>query len=81
MMKAAVTTGRKREIVVEEVPTPQVQPGTLLLKTKYCSICGTDLEYLDNTLAYRKGGALHAGAILGHEFCGEVVEVGVGVEG
>jgi len=32
-MKAAVTTGRKREIVVEEVPTPSVRPGTLLLKT------------------------------------------------
>ena len=52
-MKAAVTTGRKREVAVEEVPTPEVQPGTLRLKTAYCSICGTDLEYLDNTLAYR----------------------------
>jgi (R,R)-butanediol dehydrogenase/meso-butanediol dehydrogenase/diacetyl reductase len=80
-MKAAVTTGRKREIIVEDISLPQVQPGTLLLKTKYCSICGTDLEYLDNTLSYRKGGALHAGAILGHEFCAEVVEVGEGVEG
>jgi len=80
-MKAAVTTGKKREIIVEEVPTPEVQPGTMLLKVRCCSICGTDLEYLDNSLAYRKGGALHAGAILGHEFCAEVVELGDGVEG
>ena len=48
---------------------------------KCCSICGTDLEYLDNSLSYRKGGALRAGAILGHEFCGEVVEIGEGVDG
>lgn len=51
------------------------------MKTKCCSICGTDLEYLDNTLSYRQGGELHAGAILGHEFCGEVVEADAGGEG
>ncbi len=78
-MQAAVTTGNLREITLQEVPTPEVQTGMLLLKTAYCSVCGTDLEYLDNTLAYREGGALHAGAILGHEFCAEVVEVGVGI--
>jgi len=80
-MKAAVTTGVIREIVVEEIPTPSVQPGTLLMKIMCCSICGTDLEYLDNSLAYRPGGALHAGAILGHEFCAEVAEIGEGAEG
>ncbi len=80
-MKAAVTTGNLREMTVQDVPTPEVQPGMLLLKTAYCSVCGTDLEYLDNTLAYREGGALHAGAILGHEFCAEVVEIGDGVTG
>ncbi len=80
-MKAAVTTGIKKEIVIEEIPTPSVRPGMLLLKTKCCSICGTDLEYLDGSLAYRPGGALHAGAILGHEFCAEVTEVGEDVEG
>ncbi|MDD5082363.1 MAG: zinc-binding dehydrogenase [Dehalococcoidales bacterium] len=80
-MKAAVSTCVKRQVVVQEVPKPVVQPGTLLLKTRCCSICGTDLEYLDGTLEYRKGGELRAGAILGHEFCAEVVEIGKGVEG
>jgi len=82
-MKAAVTTGRKREVVIKEIPTPSVQPGTLLLKTKYCSICGSDLEYLDGDFDYfeEEAGKLHAGAILGHEFCAEVAEVGKGVEG
>ena len=79
-MKAVVTTGEKRKVVIKDIPKPQVQPGTLLLKTRCCSICGTDLEYLDGSLAYRIGGDLRAGAILGHEFCAEVVEVGEEVE-
>ena len=76
-MKAAVVKG-KRHIVCEEVPTPSVQPGTLLLKTRYCSICGTDLEYVANQMS---GNPLKAGAILGHEFAAEVAEVGKGVDG
>jgi threonine dehydrogenase-like Zn-dependent dehydrogenase len=80
-MKAAVTTGKIREIEVREVPTPEVRPGMILLRTKCCSICGTDLEYLENSLAYRPGGALKEGSIVGHEYCAEVVEVGERVEG
>ncbi len=80
-MKAAVVKG-KRLIAYEEVPTPSVQPGTLLLKTKYCSICGTDLEYLDGSLGlFHKPHELRAGDILGHEFSAEVAEVGEGVKG
>ena len=69
-MKAAVTTGEKRGIIVKDIPKPQVQPGTLLLKTKCCSICGNDLEYLDGDFGYFEGEVrkLYAGAILGHEF-------------
>jgi len=83
-MKAAVTTGEERRIVVKDIPTPQVQPGTLLLKTKYCSICGSDLEYLSGAFELftaKPGYELRAGAILGHELCAEVVEVGKGVKG
>ena len=76
-MKAAVVKGR-RLIAYEEVPAPTVQPGTLRLKTRYCSICGSDLEYIDNQ---KPDDPVRAGAILGHEFAAEVVEVGKGVEG
>ncbi len=76
-MKAAVVKG-KRLITCEEVPTPSVEPGTLLLKTRYCSICGTDLEYLDGQM---HGNPVKAGGILGHEFAAEVVAIGAGVEG
>ena len=80
-MKAAVTTGELKRIDIQDVPMPSVEPGKILLKTKCCSICGTDLEYFENTLAYRPGGALKAGSIVGHEYCAEVVEIGEGVEG
>lgn len=76
-MKAAVVKG-KRLIVYEEVPTPLVQTGTLLLKMRFCSICGSDLEYIDNQ---KPDDPVKAGSILGHEFAAEVVEVGKGVEG
>jgi len=81
-VKAAVTTGKRREIVVVDIPKPEVQPGRLLMKTIYCSICGSDLEYLNGDFEWRgKCGELHAGAILGHEFCAEVAEIGEGVAG
>ncbi len=77
-MKAAVVKGR-RLIACEEVPIPSAQPGTLLLKTKYCCTCGSELEYVDNQRAPEN--PVTAGDILGHEFVAEVAEVGEGVKG
>lgn len=81
IMRAAVIQEDKRSIRIQEVPNPTLEPGTLLLKTIYCSICGTDIEYLDGTLQDIPGFKLHAGAILGHEWVAEVAAVGQGVEG
>ena len=80
-MRAAVVQEDKRSIRVQEVPTPTVQPGTLLLKTIYCSICGSDLEYLDGALQNIPGFEPYAGGILGHEWVAEVAAVGQGVQG
>ncbi len=109
-MKACVPTGEKRRIECKEVPTPSIEPGMLLLKTKYCCICGSDLGYLDGFWSSRMltQGVTHPGAVmghrmaaelgltdfsslltpaprpgarLGHEWVGEVVEVGEGVTG
>ncbi len=46
-MKACVATGEKRRIECRDIPMPKVEPGWLLLKTKYACICGSDLEHLD----------------------------------
>ncbi len=50
-MKACVTTRVKRRVEYVEMPTPVLKPGTLLLKTRYACICGSDLEYLDGSLS------------------------------
>ena len=44
-MKAAVIVG-KGKIEIEELPKPVPGPGLVLLKVIYCSICGSDVEFL-----------------------------------
>jgi L-iditol 2-dehydrogenase len=67
-MKAAVYQG-KENVVVCEVAPPQLDDGEVLLKIEACSVCGTDLR------TFRHGDAkIKPPRILGHEFCGVVVE-------
>lgn len=62
-------------MVVEDVPTPSIQDGELLVKVKVCAICGGDLRTFHHGHA-----AIKPPIILGHEFAGEIVAVGTGVE-
>ena len=71
-MKACVATGEKRRIECKEVPTPSIEPGMLLLKTKYACICGSDLEYLDGSLALIGQGVTHPGAVMGHQMAAQL---------
>ncbi|MDA1099474.1 MAG: alcohol dehydrogenase catalytic domain-containing protein [Proteobacteria bacterium] len=75
-MRAAVFEAPGRPLVVADVDAPQPEPTDLLVKVKSCGICGTDLHL--SAVTDRSGGMapLSRGAIMGHEFCGEVVEVG-----
>ena len=61
-----------RDVRLEEMPTPKIGPGELLMRVEASGICGSDLlEW------YR----LHkAPLVLGHEVAGVVVAVGEGVE-
>lgn len=85
-MKAAVWYGRKdvRVVDVPEPPTPG--EGWVKVKVKWCGICGSDLhEYLAGPIfiPVSEPDALtgsKAPIILGHEFSGEVVEIGPGVK-
>lgn len=62
-----------RDVRLEEMPTPQVGPGELLVRVVASGICGSDvMEW------YRLD---RAPLVLGHEIGGEIVKVGVGVEG
>ena len=71
-MKACVATGEKRRIECKDIPTPSIEPGMLLLKTKYAPICGSDLEYLDGSLALIRQGVTHPGAVIGHRMAAEM---------
>jgi len=72
-MKALLLHG-PRDIRLEEVEEPRVEPGWVLLKVERVGICGTDKAMYTGT--YR---LLKTPLIPGHEVSGRVVEVGDGV--
>lgn len=53
----------------EDVPTPTVGDGEALIKVEACAVCGTDLRTF-----HHGNKAVTPGRILGHEFCGTMVE-------
>ena len=67
-MKAAVYKGN-RQLSVEEIPTPEPGPNQVLVRVKYCAICGTDVH----GVLYD---AVPPGSVLGHEYCGTIAHVG-----
>jgi len=75
-MKAAVFYG-PRDMRFEEIPTPVLwEEGQVLIRVKASGICGSDLHLYRHGLFEDLGWPLESGGrILGHEYCGEVVEV------
>lgn len=72
-MKAAVYK-KPGVISVEDVADPEIGPNDFLLRVGACGICGSDLH------SYSQGWVA-PGAIMGHEYSGQVVEVGEKVNG
>jgi L-iditol 2-dehydrogenase len=70
-MKALVKT-KKGEGFIEfkEMPEPEPGPGEVLIEVKAAGICGTDLHVKNDRFPYWPP------VILGHEFAGEIVELG-----
>ena len=71
-MKAGVVHGIE-DIRYEDIETPKVEPGKVLVKIKYTGICGSDIPRVN------QGTAHYTPIVLGHEFSGTVAEVGEGV--
>ncbi|HIE47748.1 TPA: alcohol dehydrogenase [Candidatus Bipolaricaulota bacterium] len=73
---------RHPKLELKEVPAPKPGPGQLLLKVKACGVCGSDVHFYetdqDDYILYP--GLTKFPAIIGHEFAGEVLEVGPGPE-
>jgi threonine dehydrogenase-like Zn-dependent dehydrogenase len=70
-MKAAVLK-QYRKIEWDNVPTPGISPEQVLIKIKYASICGSDQHIFNGDFHPRTKLPL----IPGHEFNGEIVEIG-----
>jgi threonine dehydrogenase-like Zn-dependent dehydrogenase len=80
-MKAAIYH-EPMKITTEDVPAPRIGDADILVRVRACGICGSDLHMyrlgvFSEVLCRRSEG----GMIPGHEFAGEVAEVGREVEG
>src|ERR1043166_4172923 len=74
-MKATCYYG-KNDIRVENVPDPKIlNPRDAIVKITSTAICGSDLHLYDGYLP-----TMEKGDVVGHEFMGEVVDVGPEVE-
>ena len=71
-MKAVILSS-DRQIELTDVSMPQVQSGEVLIKSEFCGICGTDL-HAPQLSGFRPP------VVMGHEFAGEIVEVGPNVK-
>jgi L-iditol 2-dehydrogenase len=70
-MQAAVYRGSS-VVAVEEIPTPSIGPGEILIRVEACGICHTDLKKIEYNL-------LAPPRVYGHETAGIVAAVGSGV--
>jgi len=73
---------RNPKLEITEVPDPKPGPGEALIRIKACGVCGSDMHFYEtddeNYILYP--GLTKFPAILGHEFAGEIVEIGPGPE-
>ncbi|MGQ9529841.1 MAG: zinc-binding dehydrogenase [Candidatus Bathycorpusculaceae bacterium] len=75
-MKAAMLYGIK-DLRVEEIPKPKIEAGEVLVKIKAATTCGTDLKIFHRGYVEK---VIRLPTVFGHEWAGEVVEVGEGLE-
>ncbi len=78
-MKALVKKNREKGLWLEDVPKPEIKDNEVLIKIKQTAICGTDIhiyqwdEWAQKTIPV----PMH----IGHEFVGEIAELGKSVQG
>lgn len=77
-MKALVKERAEPGLWLTDVPKPVTGPGEVLIRVLRTGICGTDLHIRSFDTWARQ--TLRTPLIIGHEFCGEVVEVAPGVQ-
>ncbi|KAL5566355.1 hypothetical protein UlMin_029519 [Ulmus minor] len=69
-MRAAVCWEPNKPLTIEEFHIPRPKAGEILIKTKACGVCHSDLHVMKGEIAFSSP------CVLGHEITGEVVEHG-----
>ena len=77
-MKALVKLRPEKGIWMEEISVPSIGVNDVLIKVKKTSICGTDLHIYKWDDWSRK--TIRTPMTIGHEYVGEIVDMGSGVE-
>ena len=79
MMKALVKAKPEAGLWMERVPVPEIGPDDVLIRIRKTGICGTDIHIWNwDDWAQR---TVPVPLVTGHEFAGEIVEIGRNVEG
>ncbi len=68
------------ESAVQEVDPPSAGPGEVVVDVARVGVCGTDVEFFTGEMAYLHDGHAAYPMRLGHEWCGVVSAVGMGVD-
>ena len=79
MMNAIVKPAAAPGLELRQVPVPTPGPGEVLIKVHKTAICGTDVHIYD----WNEWSAQHVKPpmVIGHEYVGEIAELGAGVTG
>lgn len=75
-MRVAMYRGNGGGLAIETVADPSPAEGQVVIRVGRCGICSSDLHMTEG-----HDHAMHSGGVLGHEFGGEIVALGKGVEG
>ena len=70
-MRAAVLRDYRQPLSIEDAPDPACPPDGVVLRTIACGVCRSDWHGWTG-----ENSRVQVGRILGHEYCGEVVEAG-----
>lgn len=73
--RAAILVEQRRPLVVEKIDVPALKLGQVLVRVLASGICGSQIGEINGV----KGADRFLPHLLGHEGCGEVLEIGEGV--
>ena len=72
-MKAAVFEDVEKIVYYEDYPKPAPGPDDVIIKVKYCAICGSDVSNFKHKM-------YQVPLVMGHEFSGEIDNIGENIE-